>query len=65
MELKDLIKDFLESNGLENKQNVTIDIRHKLYRDVPVTLKHVLEDFYEYLKTRIWKENTDKIERQK
>jgi len=48
--VKQQIRDFLESNGLEQHANLIVKYRSKIYRDVPVTLQDILEDFYEYLK---------------
>lgn len=45
-----LINDYLESNGLQQHKDLVINIRHKLYDDVPETLYDVLEGFNEYLK---------------
>ena len=45
-----LVQDFLQGNDLELQSEMVVKVRTKLYRDVPVTLKDVLEDFYEYLK---------------
>ena len=48
--VKQQIRDFLEGNGLEQHANLIVKYRSKIYRDVPVTLQDILEDFYEYLK---------------
>ena len=45
-----LVRDFLQGNDLDLQSEMVVKVRTKLYRDVPVTLKDVLEDFYEYLK---------------
>ena len=45
-----LVQDFLQGNDLDLQSEMVVKVRTKLYRDVPVTLKDVLEDFYEYLK---------------
>ena len=45
-----LVHDFLQGNDLDLQSEMVVKVRTKLYRDVPVTLKDVLEDFYEYLK---------------
>ena len=45
-----LVQDFLHGNDLDLQSEMVVKVRTKLYRDVPVTLKDVLEDFYEYLK---------------
>ena len=39
-----------QGNDLDLQSEMVVKVRTKLYRDVPVTLKDVLEDFYEYLK---------------
>ena len=45
-----LVQDFLQGNDLDLQSEMIVKFRSKLYKDVPVTLKDVLEDFYEYLK---------------
>ena len=45
-----LVQDFLQGNDLDLQSEMVVKVRTKLYRDVPVTLKDVLKDFYEYLK---------------
>ena len=49
-EEQQMIQDFLEGSGLEQYADTLIQVRHKMWVDVPVTLQTVLEDFYEYIK---------------
>ena len=46
----DEITAFLEANGLDGYEDHVVKTRHKLNTDVPYTLEHVLEDFYEFIK---------------
>ena len=39
-----LVHDFLQGNDLDLQSEMVVKVRTKLYRDVPVTLKDVLED---------------------
>jgi hypothetical protein len=50
----DIINDFLNSNGLENHKNHIVKVRHKLDKEIPYTLEHILEDFREYMEMRAW-----------
>jgi hypothetical protein len=47
---RDEIAAFLEANDLGGYEAHVIKTRHKLNTDVPYTLEHVLEDFYEFIK---------------
>ena len=51
-QIEELIQEYLEGNGLEDKADLVFHVRKKLYVDVPVTLTDVLSGFYEFLKTR-------------
>ncbi len=52
--MNDLVIDFLKSNGLENHINHVVKVRHKLDKEIPYTLEHILEDFCEYMEMREW-----------